>query len=73
MIYLYVILDTTICLSNNNCHCSLLSNLTSKIYKMASPAVQHPNVSDYLSKKQKESNQDLASDWAEIEELHNKK
>lgn len=40
---------------------------------MASTAVQQPNVSDYLSKKQRESAQDLAAEWTEIEELHNKK
>lgn len=40
---------------------------------MAAAAVQQQNVSDYLSKKQKEGPQDLAADWAEIEELHNKK
>lgn len=36
-------------------------------------AVQQPNVTDYLSKKQQESPKDLASDWSQIEELHNKK
>lgn len=35
--------------------------------------VQSPNVSDFLAKKQKESPKDLAAEWAEIEELHNKK
>lgn len=40
---------------------------------MALAAVHQPNVNDYLAKKQKESPQDLASEWAEIEELHNKK
>lgn len=36
-------------------------------------AVQQPNVSEYLSKKQEESGKDLAGDWQELEELHNKK
>jgi len=35
--------------------------------------VQQSNVTDYLSKKQKESPKDLATEWSEIEELHNKK
>ncbi|XP_018321625.1 26S proteasome non-ATPase regulatory subunit 13 [Agrilus planipennis] len=39
---------------------------------MASIAAQ-PSVTDYLSKKQKEAPKDLATEWAEIEELHNKK
>ncbi|XP_022906433.1 26S proteasome non-ATPase regulatory subunit 13 [Onthophagus taurus] len=39
---------------------------------MAAVVVQ-PNVSDYLSKKQKESAKDLASEWSQMEELHNKK
>ncbi|CAH1380757.1 unnamed protein product [Tenebrio molitor] len=41
--------------------------------KMATVAVQQTNVNDYLSKKQKEGPKDLAAEWAEIEELHNKK
>lgn len=40
---------------------------------MATAAVQQNNITDYLSKKQKESPKDLAAEWAEIEELHNKK
>ncbi|KAI4454612.1 26s proteasome non-atpase regulatory subunit 13 [Holotrichia oblita] len=40
---------------------------------MAAAAVQQSNVSDYLSKKQKESTKDLASEWSQMEELHNKK
>lgn len=41
--------------------------------KMAATAVQQSNVNDFLSRKQKESPKDLATEWAEIEELHNKK
>lgn len=40
---------------------------------MAVTAVQQINVNDYLTKKQKESPKDLAEEWAEIEEFHNKK
>lgn len=40
---------------------------------MAAAAVQQSNVTDYLSKKQKESSKDLASEWSQMEELHNKK
>ncbi|KAK9754084.1 PCI domain [Popillia japonica] len=40
---------------------------------MAAAAVQQSNVSDYLSKKQKESSKDLATEWSQMEELHNKK
>ena len=40
---------------------------------MAAATVQQSSVTDYLSKKQKESPKDLANEWAEIEELHNKK
>lgn len=36
-------------------------------------AVVQSNVSDFLSKKQQESPKDLGSEWAELEELHNKK
>lgn len=36
-------------------------------------AVAQPNVSDYLSKKQKEGPKDVTCDWAEIEELYNKR
>ncbi|XP_018561999.1 26S proteasome non-ATPase regulatory subunit 13 [Anoplophora glabripennis] len=36
-------------------------------------AVHQSNVSDYLSKKQKESPKELGAEWAELEELHNKK
>ncbi|KAF5281719.1 hypothetical protein FQA39_LY17740 [Lamprigera yunnana] len=39
---------------------------------MAAVAVQ-PSVADYLTQKQKESGKDVATEWAEIEELHNKK
>lgn len=39
---------------------------------MAAVAVQ-PNVSDYLAKKQREGPKDLASEWTQIEELHNKR
>lgn len=39
---------------------------------MATVAVQS-NVSDYLSKKQQESPKDIGAEWAELEELHNKK
>lgn len=35
--------------------------------------MQQPNVTDYLAKKQKESPKDLAAEWAELEELHNKR
>lgn len=41
--------------------------------KMAAAAVQPSNISDYLSKKQQESPKELGSEWAELEELHNKK
>lgn len=41
--------------------------------EMAVAAIHQPNVSDYLSKKQRDSPQDLATEWAEIEELHNKR
>ncbi|GJQ85275.1 putative motif in proteasome subunits, Int-6, Nip-1 and TRIP-15 [Trypoxylus dichotomus] len=40
---------------------------------MAAVAVQPSSVSDYLSKKQKEGPKDIASEWSEMEELHNKK
>lgn len=40
---------------------------------MASAIVQQSNVSEYLSKKQQESTKELGSEWAELEELHNKK
>lgn len=40
---------------------------------MAAAVHQSTNVNDFLSKKQKESPKDIAADWAEIEELHNKK
>ncbi|CAH1155515.1 unnamed protein product [Phaedon cochleariae] len=40
---------------------------------MAATAVQISNISDYLSKKQLESPKELSSEWAELEELHNKK
>lgn len=40
---------------------------------MAAATVQQPNVTDYLAKKQKESPKDLAAEWAELEELHNKR
>ncbi|XP_057657286.1 26S proteasome non-ATPase regulatory subunit 13 [Diorhabda carinulata] len=40
---------------------------------MAATAVQQSNVNDYLSKKQQESPKELSSEWAELEELHNKK
>ncbi|CAH1102082.1 unnamed protein product [Psylliodes chrysocephalus] len=40
---------------------------------MAAAAVQPSNISDYLSKKQQESPKELGSEWAELEELHNKK
>lgn len=40
---------------------------------MAVATTAQPNISEYLTKKQKESGKDLATDWAEIEELHNKK
>ncbi|KRT78872.1 hypothetical protein AMK59_7696, partial [Oryctes borbonicus] len=40
---------------------------------MASVAVQPSNISDYLSKKQKEGPKDIASEWSQMEELHNKK
>jgi len=41
---------------------------------MASAAVQQqPNVTDFLLKQQKQSSKDLATEWAEIEELYNKK
>lgn len=39
---------------------------------MATVAVQS-NVSDYLTKKQQESSKELGVEWAELEELHNKK
>lgn len=38
---------------------------------MATTASQ--NVSDYLSKKQVDAPKDIAGDWAQLEELHNKK
>lgn len=44
----------------------------SEVSKMAA-AVAQPSVSDYLSKKQKEGPKDVVSDWAEIEELYNKR
>lgn len=31
------------------------------------------NVSDYLSKKQSEASNELATEWAQLEELYNKK
>lgn len=31
------------------------------------------NVTDYLTKKQRECPKDLAPEWAQLEELHNKK
>ncbi|XP_056639649.1 26S proteasome non-ATPase regulatory subunit 13 [Diorhabda sublineata] len=40
---------------------------------MAATAVQQSNVNDYLSKKQQECPKELSSEWAELEELHNKK
>lgn len=40
---------------------------------MAAAAVQPSNVNDYLSKKQQESPKELGNEWAELEELHNKK
>lgn len=40
---------------------------------MATGIVQQPNVTDYLAKNQAEGPQDLAADWAQIEELHNKR
>lgn len=62
--------------------CSLTSKFTVNMYevgkvichylKMAATAVQQP-VGEFLSKKQKESPQDTAQDWTEIEELHSKK
>ncbi|CAH1278554.1 unnamed protein product [Diabrotica balteata] len=40
---------------------------------MAAAVVQQSNVNDYLLKKQQESSKELGSEWAELEELHNKK
>uniref|UniRef100_A0A6P7GSD6 26S proteasome non-ATPase regulatory subunit 13 n=1 Tax=Diabrotica virgifera virgifera TaxID=50390 RepID=A0A6P7GSD6_DIAVI len=40
---------------------------------MAAAVVQQSNVNDYLLKKQQESPKELGSEWAELEELHNKK
>ncbi|KAJ8956397.1 hypothetical protein NQ318_015135 [Aromia moschata] len=40
---------------------------------MAVVAVHQSNVSDYLSRKQQESPKELSTEWAELEELHNKK
>ncbi|KAK9876045.1 hypothetical protein WA026_011155 [Henosepilachna vigintioctopunctata] len=40
---------------------------------MATAVQQLPNVGEFLTRKQKESPKDLATEWAEIEELHNKK
>lgn len=40
---------------------------------MAATTVQQQNVTDFLSKKQKESSKDLVTEWATLEELHNKK
>lgn len=39
---------------------------------MATPLVS-VNVNDYLVKKQREAPKDTANDWAQLEELHNKK
>jgi hypothetical protein len=38
---------------------------------MAAVAVK--DVGDYLLSKQRESDKDLAGEWAKLEELHNKK
>lgn len=36
--------------------------------------VSHPiNVNEFLSKKQSEASNELATEWAQLEELHNKK
>lgn len=43
------------------------------ITNMAATTVQQQNVTDFLSKKQKESSKDLVTEWATLEELHNKK
>ncbi|XP_060534301.1 26S proteasome non-ATPase regulatory subunit 13 [Cylas formicarius] len=40
---------------------------------MATVNVQQQNISDYLSKKQKESSKELVTEWAQLEELHNKR
>ncbi|KAJ8917258.1 hypothetical protein NQ315_002275 [Exocentrus adspersus] len=40
---------------------------------MASATVHQSNVSDYLTKKQRESPKELSTEWAELEELHNKR
>lgn len=40
---------------------------------MAAATVHQSNVSDYLTRKQKESPKELSTEWAELEELHNKK
>ncbi|XP_017775177.1 PREDICTED: 26S proteasome non-ATPase regulatory subunit 13 [Nicrophorus vespilloides] len=40
---------------------------------MAAAVVQQPNVNDYLLKKQKESSKELATEWAQLEELYTKK
>ncbi|XP_050316167.1 26S proteasome non-ATPase regulatory subunit 13 isoform X2 [Anthonomus grandis grandis] len=40
---------------------------------MAAVTAQQQNVTDYLSKKQKESSKDLVNEWATLEELHNKR
>ncbi|CAG9770043.1 unnamed protein product [Ceutorhynchus assimilis] len=40
---------------------------------MAAATVQQQSITDYLSKKQKESPKDLVSVWATLEELHNKR
>lgn len=41
--------------------------------EMAVAAVHQSNITDYLTKKQQDSPKELGSEWAELEELHNKK
>lgn len=40
---------------------------------MAASTAQPANVAEYLSKKQLESDKDLAQEWTQLEELYNKK
>ncbi|XP_066252065.1 26S proteasome non-ATPase regulatory subunit 13 [Euwallacea similis] len=40
---------------------------------MAGISVQQQNISEYLARKQKEGPKDIVTEWAALEELHNKK